>query len=380
MTKRKIEMFQYRQTLVRLRLGDSDREIARSRTMGRKKVAQIREIANAHGWLAPDAALPDDATVVAALMRKEPLATTCISTLEPWREQVANWYAAGIQGTTIHATLVRNHGYTGSVSAVYRFLHQLVVDDADDVTLRLEFKPAEAAQVDFGAGPPITDVHTGEIFKTWFFVMTLAWSRHQYAEFVRDQTVATWLGCHRRAFEWFGGAVARVTIDNAKCAITRACVYEPEVQRSYGECADGYSFKIDACPPRDPQKKGIVESGVKYIKGSFLPLREFRDLAEAIDRKLAFTEFLSLLLHDELARRDQKKLDLRMRRANFRNQKTLEGFDFDRLPGLNRAAVHDLATCRFIEEKVAVIIAGPCGTGKSHHWRCNCTWSSRWHR
>lgn len=36
------------------------------------------------------------------------------------------------------------------------------------------------------------------------------------------------------------------------------------------------------------------------------------------------------------------------------------------LPALNRAAVHDLATCRFIEEKVAVLIAGPCGTGKSH--------------
>lgn len=87
---------------------------------------------------------------------------------------------------------------------------------------------------------------------------------------------------------------------------------------------------------------------------------------EAIDRKLAYTEFLSLLIHDEVARRDQKKLDLRMRRANFRNQKTLEGFDFDRLPGLNRAVVHDLATCRFIDEKVAVIIAGPCGTGKSH--------------
>jgi len=34
--------------------------------------------------------------------------------------------------------------------------------------------------------------------------MTLAFSRHQYVEFVWDQTVATWLGCHRRAFEWFG--------------------------------------------------------------------------------------------------------------------------------------------------------------------------------
>lgn len=72
---------------------------------------------------------------------------------------------------------------------------------------------------------------------------------------------------------------------------------------------------------------------------------------EAIDRKLAFTEFLSLLIHDEVARRDQK---------------TLDGFDFNRSPGLNRAAVHDLATCRFIAEKVAVLIAGPCGTGKSH--------------
>ncbi|MGC2166518.1 MAG: IS21-like element helper ATPase IstB [Gallionella sp.] len=87
---------------------------------------------------------------------------------------------------------------------------------------------------------------------------------------------------------------------------------------------------------------------------------------EAIDRKLAFTDFLSLLIHDEVARREQKKLDMRLRRANFRNQKTLEGFDFERLPNLNRAAVHDLATCRFIEEKVAVLIVGPCGTGKSH--------------
>jgi len=142
-----------------------------------------------------------------------------------------------------------------------------------DVPLRLTFKPAEAAQIDFGAGPPITDVYTGEIFKTWFFVMTLCWSRHQYAEFVRDQTVATWLGCHRRAFESFSGVPSRAIIDNAKCAITKACVHEPAVQRAYAECAGGYGFKIDPCPPRDPQKKGIVEAGVKYIKGNFLPLR-----------------------------------------------------------------------------------------------------------
>lgn len=87
---------------------------------------------------------------------------------------------------------------------------------------------------------------------------------------------------------------------------------------------------------------------------------------EAIDRQLAYTDFLSLLILDEIARRDQKKLAERLKRAHFRNQKTLEGFDFNRLPNLNRAAIHDLATCRFVEEKVAVLIAGYCGTGKSH--------------
>lgn len=274
-------MYQYRQILVRMRQGDSDRDIARSKTMGRKKIAQVRETASEHGWLNADVTLPDDTQLAAVLARKETLSPRCISTLEPWRDQITQWHAARIRGKTIHATLVRNHGYTGSYSSVHRFLCQLIALDTPDVPLRLTFRPAEACQVDFGAGPLITDVYTGEVFKTWFFVQTLCWSRHQYAEFVRDQSVATWLGCHRRAFEWFGGTVSRVIIDNAKCAITKACVYEPTVQRAYAECAEGYGFKIDPCPPRDPQKKGIVESGVKYIKHSFLPLREFRDLADA---------------------------------------------------------------------------------------------------
>ena len=48
-------MFQYRQVLVRLRQGDSDREIARSRLMGRPKVAALRGLASTEGWLVPDA-------------------------------------------------------------------------------------------------------------------------------------------------------------------------------------------------------------------------------------------------------------------------------------------------------------------------------------
>lgn len=93
---------------------------------------------------------------------------------------------------------------------------------------------------------------------------------------VRDQTVDTCATCHRRAFEWFGGVPTKATIDNAKCAITKACARDPEVQRAYAECAEGYGFKIDPCSPRDPQKKRIVEAGVKHVKHSFLPLRRSR--------------------------------------------------------------------------------------------------------
>lgn len=87
---------------------------------------------------------------------------------------------------------------------------------------------------------------------------------------------------------------------------------------------------------------------------------------QAIDKKMAYPEFLALLISDEVARRDQKRFTTRLRRASFRSHKTLDQFDFDFNPNINSALVHELIAGRFIEEKVAVLIAGPCGTGKSH--------------
>lgn len=280
MSNRRFEMFHYRQVLVRLRQGDSDRVIARGGVMGRHKVAAVREVAVARGWLDPGAPLPEDSVLAEVFARRAALPASCVSSLEPYRETITAWHAQGIQGTTILAALRRHHGYEGSYSSLARLLRQLT-PDTPAATSRLDFAPGEAAQIDFGAGPLITDAHSGASFKTWVFVMTLCWSRHQYAELVRDQSSATWLGCHQRALAWFGGVPGRLIIDNAKCAITAACARDPAVQRAYAECAEGYGFRIDACPPRDPQKKGIVEAGVKYIKRAFFPLREFRSLADA---------------------------------------------------------------------------------------------------
>lgn len=87
---------------------------------------------------------------------------------------------------------------------------------------------------------------------------------------------------------------------------------------------------------------------------------------EALEGKLAHTEFLALLIQDEVARREHKKFSLRVRRATFRGEKTLETFDFAFNPTIDRAVVLDLCTGRFLDEKVSILIAGRSGTGKSH--------------
>jgi DNA replication protein DnaC len=87
---------------------------------------------------------------------------------------------------------------------------------------------------------------------------------------------------------------------------------------------------------------------------------------QAIDEKLSYMDFLATIITDEIARRSQKRLATALRRANFRNQKTLEEFDFSFNPNLNRQLIMELASCRFIEERVCVLVVGPCGTGKSH--------------
>jgi len=115
---------------------------------------------------------------------------------------------------------------------------------------------------------------------------------------------------------------------------------------------------MNPVPELAPQLKQLRLSGI-------LDSLEARN-RQAIESKLAFTEFLALLIGDEVARREQKKFSLRLRRAQFRTTKTLEQFDFERLPQLNRALVHDLATGRYLTERAPVLIVGPCGTGKSH--------------
>ena len=133
-------MYQYRQILQRLRLGEHDRAIARAERVGRAKVAELRELAAKRGWLDPASPMPEDASVAEGL--GAPRRAQTISTVEPFREQLLTWRAQGIRVTTMHRALVRNHGYGGSVHALYRFLDREQCA-APPPTVMLSFAPAE---------------------------------------------------------------------------------------------------------------------------------------------------------------------------------------------------------------------------------------------
>jgi DNA replication protein DnaC len=89
-------------------------------------------------------------------------------------------------------------------------------------------------------------------------------------------------------------------------------------------------------------------------------------LAQARAGELGHLEFLQVLCHDEIARRDAVAMTRRLRRARFEQQATLETFDFHASPKLPAAQIRDLAALRWLAAGESVILHGPVGVGKSH--------------
>ncbi len=87
---------------------------------------------------------------------------------------------------------------------------------------------------------------------------------------------------------------------------------------------------------------------------------------QALNGQWSYLDFLTRLLEDEVERRAQNQLSLRVRRGQLNTTKTLDGFSFSFNPGLNRQKVLALSACDFVRERRNVLICGPSGVGKTH--------------
>ena len=269
-----------RELLLHIRAGSSNRQTAQDMRLDRRTVSRYREWAEEQGLL--EGPLPALGDLLILLDQTVPghQPPQNVSSVEPYRGMVTRLVRENVEIAAIWCRL-QEQGYTGSYSAARRFVRK-IKPLTSEATVRVERKPAEEGQADFGYAGRMIDSVTGVLRRTWLFVMMLSWSRHQYVEFAFDQTVATWLRLHRNAFEWLGGVPGRVVIDNLKAAIVKAIWDDPEVQQSYRECAEHYGFLIAPCRPRTPQHKGKVEQGgVHYVKRNFLGGREPTTITQA---------------------------------------------------------------------------------------------------
>ena len=109
-----------------------------------------------------------------------------------------------------------------------------------------------------------------------------------------------------------------------------------------------------------------LQSKLKTLKlGGMLDTLDLR-LGQAQQEHLGYSEFLEMLIEDELQRRTNKRLITRVTRARFEEVKTFEAFDFTFNPKIPAQQIRDLATCQFIERKEWALFIGPVGVGKSH--------------
>jgi transposase len=133
-------------------------------------------------------------------------------------------------------------------------------------TMRQLHVAGERMFVDYAGTPlEVVDGTTGEVRACQLFVAVLGASNYTYAEATFTQRLADWIGAHVRAFAFFGGVTAQIVSDNLRAGITRACFYEPAVNRTYAEMAAHYGTAVLPARPRKPRDKAKVEVAVQVV-------------------------------------------------------------------------------------------------------------------
>ena len=237
-------------------------------------------------------------TVAAALQLDQPPAhevSQRTSLLDPYKSKIDALLAKNpdLSAVRIREEIARGpDGYQGSTILIRRYL-RTVRPARGRVYQEVHYEPAQAMQVDWGECGRVQVGTTTR--KVSVFVAVLCYSRLMFIEFTLSQRKAEFYRSLVHALEFFGGSPRAVIFDNLKAAVLngsgRAACFHPEFLALCGT----YCMQPIACERRDPESKGIVEGGVRYVKHNALAGR-----GEELTR---FEDYLALapLWRDQVA-------------------------------------------------------------------------------
>lgn len=170
---------------------------------------------------------------------------------------------------------IRPMGYVGSIVTLRRFVQTLKPhrQALKKLTVRFETPPGEQAQADWAYCGRFMDP-VGKALSVYLFVIVLSFSRMLYVRFSSSMDLKTLIGCHLKAFEFFGGWPRSVLYDNMKQVRLEPGKFHP----LFLDFANHYGLTIKTHAVRRPRTKGKVERMVDYVKDNFLNGRSFADL------------------------------------------------------------------------------------------------------
>jgi transposase len=183
-------------------------------------------------------------------------------------------------------------GYTGGVSGVRRYLRK-VRPARGRVYQEVYYEPAQAMQVDWGECGRVRIGATTR--KVSVFVAVLCYSRLIYIEFTLSQRKEEFYRGIVHALEFFGSSPRAIIFDNLKAAVLNGSGRDACLHPEFSALCGYFRLQPIACERRDPESKGIVEGGVRYVKHNAL--------AGRTEELTGFEDYLALapLWRDQVA-------------------------------------------------------------------------------
>jgi transposase len=158
-------------------------------------------------------------------------------------------------------------GYTGSAIVVRRYL-RTIRPPRGRVYQEVHYEPGQAMQVDWGECGCVRIGATTR--KVSVFVAVLCYSRLIYIEFTLSQRKEEFYRGIVHALEFFTGSPRALIFDNLKAAVLNGSGRDACLHPEFLALCGYFCLQPIACERRDPESKGIVERGVRYVKQNAL--------------------------------------------------------------------------------------------------------------
>jgi transposase len=248
-------------------LGLTQREIARSCSVGQSTVSEYLKAAEAAGLRWADIADWSQDRVEKALLPSQPAAKDRTQLPLPdfaavhTELQTHKHLTLQLVWEEYRATHPEGYRYSRFCELYQRWRKR------QEVVMRQEHRAGEKLFVDYaGDTIAVQDPAGGPARRAQIFVAVLGASNYTFAEATWTQGLADWIGSHIRAFEFFGGVPEIVVPDNLKSGVTKPCRYEPGVNITYEEMAQHYEVAVVPARVRKPRDKAKVETGVLVVE------------------------------------------------------------------------------------------------------------------